>query len=309
MSDTTPSRPAMTMREIRDRLGHARPDTTPTTPAVWSEGDPLMEAMAAAVYEQCASHPEQPLTVDDPRTIAAVAATVARLVLGTTDQQPETAPAPLSEVWTVWHEDESVWAHFATVDAARQGTIDCWQEDEPSCPDYSWLQEGPRLELIVGGEHSGVYASRYRVYGTPEAVHVDRANEVYRLALSEALGLGTGAPWDAIRDRAAELHRAAAQPTESGGPCPHCRHISCRHRTPCNAILSATSITVQRCPCTGQPAADQPDTETEAAKCTYCGGNGVDPDDEGDYVEFVHMHDPGSRGPCSKCHGAGRTTP
>ncbi|MFJ3590120.1 hypothetical protein ACIQUY_31870 [Streptomyces sp. NPDC090231] len=93
MPDTTPSRPAMTMREIRDRLGHARPDTTPTTPAVWSEGDPLMEAMAAAVYEQCARHPEQPLTVDDPRTIAAVAATVARLVLGTTDQQPETAPA------------------------------------------------------------------------------------------------------------------------------------------------------------------------------------------------------------------------
>ncbi|WP_327337375.1 hypothetical protein OG384_14845 [Streptomyces sp. NBC_01324] len=93
MPDTTPSRPAMTMREIRDRLGHARPDTTPTTPAVWSEGDPLMEAMAAAVYEQCASHPEQPLTVDDPRTIAAVAATVARLVLGTTDQQPATTEA------------------------------------------------------------------------------------------------------------------------------------------------------------------------------------------------------------------------
>ncbi|MFJ1900483.1 hypothetical protein [Streptomyces sp. NPDC088115] len=30
MPDTTPSRPAMTMREIRDRLGHTRPDTTPT---------------------------------------------------------------------------------------------------------------------------------------------------------------------------------------------------------------------------------------------------------------------------------------
>ncbi|GHC40121.1 hypothetical protein GCM10010348_79210 [Streptomyces anthocyanicus] len=30
--------------------------------------------------------------------------------------------------------------------------------------------------------------------------------EAHRLALSEALGLGTGAPWDAIRDRAAELN-------------------------------------------------------------------------------------------------------
>lgn len=42
----------------------------------------------------------------------------------------------------------------------------------------------------------------------------------HRLALSEALGLGTGAPWDAIRDRAAELRRLAdeaqaeAYPTE-----------------------------------------------------------------------------------------------
>jgi len=52
-------------------------------PAVWSDGDPLMEAIAAAVYDQCETHPEQALTVDDPRNIAAVAATVARRVLGT----------------------------------------------------------------------------------------------------------------------------------------------------------------------------------------------------------------------------------
>ncbi|MFD7465080.1 hypothetical protein [Streptomyces tendae] len=35
------------------------------------------------------------------------------------------------------------------------------------------------------------------------------AAEKHRLALSEALGLGTGAPWDAIRDRAAELNAAS----------------------------------------------------------------------------------------------------
>jgi hypothetical protein len=33
----------------------------------------------------------------------------------------------------------------------------------------------------------------------------DRAGEEHRVALSEALGLGTGAPWDAIHERATEL--------------------------------------------------------------------------------------------------------
>ncbi|MFB7736224.1 hypothetical protein ACFC08_17925 [Streptomyces sp. NPDC056112] len=37
----------------------------------------------------------------------------------------------------------------------------------------------------------------------------DQTAEEHRLALSLALGLGTGAPWDAIRDRADELRRMA----------------------------------------------------------------------------------------------------
>ncbi|MEV6014695.1 hypothetical protein [Streptomyces sp. NPDC051997] len=37
-----------------------------------------------------------------------------------------------------------------------------------------------------------------------------RQRDEQRLALSQALGLGTGAPWDAIRDRAAELAAASA---------------------------------------------------------------------------------------------------
>ncbi|MEV7112372.1 hypothetical protein [Streptomyces anulatus] len=97
---------------------------------------------------------------------------VARQLLGTTSKT--TAAAPLPEVWTVWREDEPVYGHFATVEAARQGTIDCWQDDEPVCPDYSWRPDGPRLELVVGGEFSGVYASRHRVYGAPPAP-ADRA--------------------------------------------------------------------------------------------------------------------------------------
>jgi len=51
--------------------------TNDPQPAVWVDGDPLMEAIAAAVWEQCRTeHPSS--AVDDPRNIAAVAASVAR---------------------------------------------------------------------------------------------------------------------------------------------------------------------------------------------------------------------------------------
>jgi hypothetical protein len=43
----------------------------------------------------------------------------------------------------------------------------------------------------------------------------EEAEEEHRLALSQTLGLGTGAPWDAIRDRAAEL--ADAVPVSGPG--------------------------------------------------------------------------------------------
>lgn len=69
-------------------------------------------------------------------------------------------------VWSVWQEGQPIHAHYATIDDARQGSIDCWEEDEPSCPDYSWKPDGPRLELLVGGEASGVYISRADVFGT-----------------------------------------------------------------------------------------------------------------------------------------------
>ncbi len=51
--------------------------TTAAKNAIWRDGDPLMEAIAAALWENC--HTEGPSSVnDDPRNIAAVAATVAR---------------------------------------------------------------------------------------------------------------------------------------------------------------------------------------------------------------------------------------
>ncbi|MDW4900629.1 hypothetical protein RB625_19660 [Streptomyces californicus] len=120
---------------------------------------------------------------------------VARQLLGTSVAEGRLSPAaaPLAEVWTVWREDEPVYAHYTTEADARQGTIDCWQEDEPSCPDYSWRQDGPRLELVVGGEFGGVYASRHRVYGAPPAP-ADRAatRDRIRRAVCEAEGFA----WD-----------------------------------------------------------------------------------------------------------------
>ncbi|MFB7461253.1 hypothetical protein [Streptomyces sp. NPDC056188] len=69
-------------------------------------------------------------------------------------------------VWTVWQEDQPIHAFYATEDDARQGSIDCWEETESVCPDYSW-KPGPagRLELLVGGEPGGVYISRADVFG------------------------------------------------------------------------------------------------------------------------------------------------
>lgn len=69
-------------------------------------------------------------------------------------------------VWSVWREDQPIHAFYATLNDARQGSIDCWEEDEPACPDYSWRPDGGRLELVVGGEAGGVYISRHDVFGT-----------------------------------------------------------------------------------------------------------------------------------------------
>lgn len=63
--------------------------TTPpeSTPAVWVDGDPLMEAVASAVYEQCRTV-DGGIVDDDPRNIAAVAVATFRTAAGgsATDQ-------------------------------------------------------------------------------------------------------------------------------------------------------------------------------------------------------------------------------
>ncbi|MDX2846434.1 hypothetical protein PV377_47335 [Streptomyces ipomoeae] len=69
--------------------------TDQSIPAVWVDGDPLMEKIAAAVWEQCQQH-DSGLVVDDPRNIAAVAATVARA------QPASTAVVPAADQAAEW---------------------------------------------------------------------------------------------------------------------------------------------------------------------------------------------------------------
>jgi hypothetical protein len=70
-------------------------DPTPT-PAAWIDGDPLMEAIAAAVWKQCRTeHPSS--VVDDPRNIAAVAASVARAAVSAVAPATDRAAAPVKQ--------------------------------------------------------------------------------------------------------------------------------------------------------------------------------------------------------------------
>ncbi|MFI8531762.1 hypothetical protein ACIGMX_16170 [Streptomyces aquilus] len=108
--------------------------------------------------------------------------------------ETEQAAAEPFPIWTVWREDQPIHGQFATEDIAKQASIDCWEEDEPSCPDYSWRKDGPRLELVVGGEASGVYMSRDLVYGgLPQPPRADVYREVAdRLAADAEQGAKEG---------------------------------------------------------------------------------------------------------------------
>ena len=67
---------------------------------------------------------------------------------------------------------------------------------------------------------------------------VSRTSEAHRLALSEALGLGTGAPWDAIHDRVKELGRVAVLPP----PVPRADAERAELLTLMDAYLTATHV-------------------------------------------------------------------
>lgn len=64
-------------------------------------------------------------------------------------------------------------------------------------------------------------------------------------------------------------------------------------------------MTWGRVPEAGAPAITISKRVTVPGPCQTCGGSGADPEDAGDWVPGVHMHDPGSRGPCPACHAGG----
>lgn len=146
---------------------------------------------------------------------------LADAVLAVLPTPADEAPPLLAEVWTVWREDEPVWGHFATEDTGKTGTIDYYEEQEERCPDYGWRQDGPRLELLAGGETTGIYLSRHPVYGKPAPA--DRATVLNEAADAVAMdrdsslpGSGKGA-WRRGMTRAETLLRRMADETQQAG--------------------------------------------------------------------------------------------
>lgn len=82
---------------------------------------------------------------------------------------PAAVPAPAEPfpIWTVWREEQPAYGYFATEDIAKRASINCWEEDEPVCPDYSWRPDGGpgNWELLVGDERAEVYIRRHLVWG------------------------------------------------------------------------------------------------------------------------------------------------
>lgn len=66
----------------RGRLDNCGAPDCEARARAWVDGDPLMEAIAAAVWELCERSDSGPLVLDDPRNIAAAASLAAVRILG-----------------------------------------------------------------------------------------------------------------------------------------------------------------------------------------------------------------------------------
>ncbi|GGZ51568.1 DUF6011 domain-containing protein [Streptomyces rubiginosohelvolus] len=127
----------------------------PKTPAVWTDGDPLVEATASAVWEQCRT--EGPSTVvDDPRTIAAVAATVARQVLGVGAGSKPSGRCGNDPRTVLSPGDHAAVTQFTEYLARRRRLLSAATEDEPETEEQrADREETERAHAAGDHEHCG----------------------------------------------------------------------------------------------------------------------------------------------------------
>jgi hypothetical protein len=107
----------------------------------------------------------------------------------------------------------------------------------------------------------------------------EEAEEEQRLALSTALGLGTSAPWDAIRERAAELAVLPAPVDRAAARCSSCEHETRYHDVDDRCWFTVEQGVFERdavCSCQLRQPAGTPQPETQAAlpearpECANC---------------------------------------
>ncbi|MFF1466841.1 hypothetical protein [Streptomyces mirabilis] len=118
--------------------------------AGWRDGEPLMEAIATAVYEQCTTEPCVGLVVDDPRNIAAVAVTVARQMLTSASVTPEA----IEEGPTAWPTPEDAYATAPgiTYEVAWTASTARTRTENPHGGDVDreyWLRKAALLDRIA----------------------------------------------------------------------------------------------------------------------------------------------------------------
>jgi hypothetical protein len=178
-------------------------------------------------------------------------------------------PPLLAEVWTVWCEDESAWGYFATEDAGKTGTIDYYEEQEERCPDYGWRQDEERLELLAGGETTGIYLSRHPVYGKPA--------DVSRAAV--------------LREAADDLEAWEPEPSERWTEAERNRYEDGIDAAADHLRRKAEEVEAQ------QAVADHPASTAPAGDpdCERCEGTGLDPD------SYFRHGDTWTHAPCTGC--------
>jgi hypothetical protein len=155
------------------------PATDRAAPAVWVDGHPQLEAIAAAVWERCGRSDSGMCVEDDPRNIAVAA--LAAVLPAPTDRAAVLPPPALTE------------------EGRLRARVQVLEEDAERAQGLAKV--GARC---MREGHQGLIESGRAVI------------EGHRFALSVALGLGTGAPWDAIHERVAELRRMADE-AQMGG--------------------------------------------------------------------------------------------